>query len=447
MTTPVFCASGGSNTSPYETWAKAATSFATALAQASTAGDQVIIQYNAVPAGDAELAVDTVFTTANNISIIAASNDGGTAYTPTAMGTANWIGNSTTNRRCGLGGGVDDRVYVYGLTLRTAGSTADFLGLNYSNSGADCTWENCYFWHGNSDAGSHIQIGFGNSTGPYNEFQNCTFRFGSTSQSIQLAGSAVMYDCTFAPAGSVPTTLFLAQDRSSGLQFRGCDFSPIVNTLVGNSADPAYFTLDRCKLGAGVTILASQTINPTRHSAKCFLTDCSSGDTHGIFGYYDVLGSVVTDSGIYFTSGAAALSWKIATTANASFYMPFETPWISKYNTTLSSITPYLEILRDGSTTAYQDNQVWAECLAKTTSTSTKASISRDRKDINAGTSAANQAAGAGLGSWTGESGTAWSGKIDPGSAITPAENGSLSMRVCVGVASSTVYIDPEIRV
>ena len=63
-----------------------------------------------------------------------------------------------------------------------------------------------------------------------------------------------------------------------------------------------------------------------------------------------------------------------------------------------------------------------------------------------AGTAGTSQAAGAGLGSWTGESGTAWSGKVDSGASVTPAETGYLSGRVCVGAASITVYVDPVIR-
>ena len=59
----------------------------------------------------------------------------------------------------------------------------------------------------------------------------------------------------------------------------------------------------------------------------------------------------------------------------------------------------------------------------------------------------AAQATGMGTGSWTGESGTAWSGKLAPASSITPAEIGELRARVCVGLASATVYVDPQIRI
>jgi hypothetical protein len=122
---------------------------------------------------------------------------------------------------------------------------------------------------------------------------------------------------------------------------------------------------------------------------------------------------------------------------------------VSFYNTGTSGITPRFEILRDGSATAYTDAQVWGEFSAKVTSGSTQATFYNDRQalaDWAAGTTASDQAAGAGLGSWTGESGTAWSGKVDSGSTITPAENGHIRGRVVVGVASSTFYVNPQIE-
>ncbi len=130
-----FVASGGSNTAPYETWAKAATSLATALAAASTAGDQVIIQYNAVPSGDAELAADTTYTLAANIQIISASNDGGSAFTPTAMGTANLshrhrcrARGNRLRRRCQRGIGHGRRFLKMLHPLLTASLRIGWLG-------------------------------------------------------------------------------------------------------------------------------------------------------------------------------------------------------------------------------------------------------------------------------------------------------------------------------
>jgi hypothetical protein len=58
---------------------------------------------------------------------------------------------------------------------------------------------------------------------------------------------------------------------------------------------------------------------------------------------------------------------------------PFVTPWVDWYNTGTSAITPFFEILRDGSTTAFTDQEVWAEFSEKDVSGFTLATLSRDR--------------------------------------------------------------------
>lgn len=441
-----FVANGGSNTSPYDTWAKAATSLATALAAASSAGDVVVIQYNAVPSGDAEVAVDTTYTFASHVSLISASNDGGSAFTPTPMGASNWIGNSTTNRYVRLAGS-DLRVLVYGLTLRVAGSTLDQVFPSQS-AGSHMELEDCLLWHSGTATGSVIVLGISNA---YLKLENCTLRFGATSQIVEVAGEVECNGLAISASGSTPTQLLTVGASSARARFTGCDLSLITGTLIGNISAPASFWFDRCKLGSGVVVLGTQSGNPNLASAHAWVSDCSSGDTHLTFGYHDALGSLTSETGIYCTASPAtdSVSWKIATTANASYRTPFMTPWVDLYHTGTSAITPRFEILRDGSTSAYTDAEVWAEFAAKTTSGFTQASFFSDRQALAAyaaGTAGSSQAAGAGLGSWTGEGGSAWSGKVDSGASLTPAETGYLSGRVAVAAASATVYVDPVIR-
>lgn len=437
-----FVASGGSNTAPYDTWAKAATSIATALAAATSNGDFVVIQYDAVPSGDKELAADTTYTFAANIFFVSATNNSGSSWTATEMGTGNWIGNSTTNRGVILAGS-DRQCWLYGLTIRTAGSTDDNITVG-SGNGQTLLMHNCYLWSGNTSSSSTINLG--NINGAYVRLTNCTLRFGNVNQNIFTNGRFDMIGGSVSSAGSAPTRLVDAgYGVSSTLTFSGVDLSHVTGTLVDNLTGATDIIFERCKLGSGVVVLASQTSNPTLASAAVFVRDCSSGDTHGLFGFYNALGSVVSDTGIYFTAGNSAQSWKIVTTANASRMAPFKTPTITWIAPGLSSITPRFEILRDGSSTAFTDNEVWAEFLIKSNSGSTLAAVYTD--GIAIGATPSNQAAGAGLGSWTGESGTAWSGKIDSGSAVTPAELGDLTGSIFVGLASTTLYINPEVEV
>jgi hypothetical protein len=420
------------------------------LTAANTAGDVVVIQYNGVPSTDSALSADTSYSTAASVSIISASADNtGTAYTPTAMGTNHWIGNDTTNRFITFNSGTDRKLYFYGLTFRNAGTGDKNLSL-IGSEGCVTVIENCYLWLGNSGSSSRINIGnTGNNN--FSILKNCTFRFGAASHVCNILNRSEFHELTISSSGTAPSNLFSVSANS--VRISGSDLSYVTSTLVANGTYPSLLTLDRCKIGSGVTVLAAQTSNPTRTSSSCLLLDCSSGDTHGIFGFYDALGSVVSDTGIYFTAGAAVQSWKIVTTANASFYHPFVTPPIEWYHSGTSAITPYLEILRNGSSIAYQDDEVWAEFAAKVTASSTQATFYSDRKSINPTISADDQTTGAGKTSWSEASGdpfdegdTAWSGKIDSGTSFTPAEAGHITAQVCVGEPSITVYVDPQIR-
>lgn len=433
-----FLWSGAAGTGSGADWTNAFTTYTAALAAATASGDVIKVHKTHTE----ELAADTTYTHQNHISVICVDKDASDALA--TMGATAWIGNSTVNRFVDMLGAF--RVYLYGITLRTAGTSGDRIRLAQSD-GAHFEYESCYIWQGNTSATDDILVGL-NDLQVFCKLKNSTIRFGNTGQSILMTGRLVMEGCTISADGSAPTELIsfaVTDSAGSTADVIGCDLSHCGSgALVANSTTAAGVAWFRqCKLGTSYTMLATQT-NLNRSSAEVYVLDCASGDTHGLFGYANAMGSVVSDTGIYFTAGAAAQSWKIVTTANCSFYTPFETPWFGYYNNTLSAVTPYLEILRDGSTTAYQDDEVWIDVLAKTTSGSTQASLSTDRM-TSLGTPA-NQAAGAGLGSWTGEGGSAWSGKIGLGSSITPAENGHISARIVVGEPSITVYADPQIR-
>jgi hypothetical protein len=448
----LFVSSGGSNTSPYDTWAKAATSLQTALT-AATAGDTVVIQYNEVPSGDAALSADTTYTFPNGIWLVSASNDGGSSYTLTAMGTGNFIGHSSSNRSITFDTGSTNKakVFVYGITWRISGSVTDNfrIGNSVGNGGA-IEFEDCYFWQGNTSSGCAILFTYPNC---HVTLVGCTIRSGATGQAIVSASILEMVGCTLSSAGSAPTNLFggvSGGGNGAVIRATGCDFSHATSNLVADSTTTGGVAvyLERCKLGSGVSPMAAQTAAQSKN-IELWLFDCHAGDTHMQFGYYNGLGSLTLDTGIYFTSGAAALSWKVVTTSYCNSRAPFKTPFVPIYHTGTSAITPYFEILRDGSATAYKDSEVWAEFSAKDNSGFTQASIKTDRVALAtfvSGGAGSDQANGAGLGSWTGEGGTAWSGKIDSGSSFTPAEVGYLQGRMNFGVASATIYMDPEIR-
>lgn len=432
--------SGASGTNAGTSWTNAYTEFGSAVTSATSANDVILVHYT----HQEELAADTTYTIAADIQVISVNKDSSDA--PTVMGTGGWLGNSTTNRAVTFTG--TDRVwFMYGITIRVSGTTGDNITVG-SGTGASVVCEGCYFWLGTTATASRIHIRA--ITPAYAKCVNCTFRFGSTSQRLALSGVSEFVGCSISSSGSAPTSLFDLID--SGVHsFIGGDWSVVTGTLVPDAGTASVVTFDRCKLGSGVVPLASQTTNPTLSSPRVSLFDCSSGDTHGIFGYYNAMGEAVSDKGTYFTSGDAAQSWKITTTSIASRRNPFVTLPIDVYHSGTSAITPYLECLRnDGTATARTDADVFGEFTFKGSSGFVTASMSSDRQSIGpylSLTAGSAQASGAGTGSWTiASSNSPASFKIDSGGSITPAESGSLTATISVSTPSITVFVDPQIR-
>lgn len=433
-----FVYSGAAGTNSGADWTNAYTAFGSAVTAATAAGDVIKVHKT----HQENLGATTTYTLAANVRIICVDKDASDALD--TMGTGGWIGHNTTGRQITITG-TDLDCYVYGVTWRVATGTTNFFGN--SGNGLHIEWENCTFWQAGSTA-----VTFGGNTAAnnaFNKFVGCTFTFAATGQAIVIGGRAEIIGGSIS-AGAITTVFYAAGSTSINgvtLTVHGFDIAAGASasaTLVANSTiAPFSVTMIGCKLPSSATRLATQS-EKNRTSAELTLIDCANGDSHGGYEYHNPLGSLVTNASIYYTSGAAGVSWKIDTTADATFYTPFVTPWIPLYHTGTSAITPRFEIVRDGSATAYQDDEVWAEFGVKATTSSVMPTFQRDRM-TPLGT-AADQASGAGLGSWTGESGTAWSGKIDSGSSMTPAEVGDIVGRIVVGQPSIAVYIDPEIR-
>ena len=368
------------------------------------------------------------------------------------MENSYWVGtNASGSYNCSVVGGKN--AYLYGLTFRSGGGNSNGAINIIGSDGAHYELERCCLWQ--SSTANNLGMILGASANSYNfylKLKNTQLLFGNSTQVVTMNALALRAEgLSISASGSIPNVLFRSINvASSGyVSMEACDLSLITGTLVGpHDGGIKEYRFTNCKLGSGVTVLGGQT-PANKGSAVAWLFDCAAGDEHYHIGYYDAFGALTVDTGIYADDGAQydgtnRCSWKIVTTGNCSFYTPFVTPWFDVYHDGTSAVTPSIEILRDGSTTAYQDDEVWGEWAYKGTSGSTQTTMIDDRKALPA--SAANQAAGVGTGNWTGESGSAWSGKLQPSGAITPAEIGHIRGRVCVGEPSITVYVDPQTR-
>ena len=442
--------SGGDGTGGADNtnWAQAYATLTAAIAVPPIAGDKIYISH----VTQESAAADTTWTLPGTVDLISVNKD--SSEVPTAMGSGGWIGGGSGNYRFPFYAG--NGAYIYGLTIRNSGGGTDDIVLASTNTAnTQILFEDCYAWLGTTSSAARVNIGGGYiDRSSYIEYRNLTVRFGAN-QGIEIRGPIIWDGGGISVDGaSITGTLvasFGTRAGSSKCRISGVDLTKVTGTLVTGTT--TVYTHDivfsQCKLHASVTPKAATT---NKASPQVWVVDCSDDaatPSRGIWGYYDGLGSLTKETGIYKTDGATGWAWKAVGSANASYQTPFTTPWVQFDNTVNTAITPRFEIFRDASTTAYTDAQVWAEWAYKQTSGSDQATFTfGDRQALSAflaGTAGVAQATGAGTGGWETGSGADWSGKVDSGGTITAAEDGVLKGRVAV-TGAITVYIDPQIR-
>ncbi len=434
----VYSGAAGANNGT--SWTDAYTTLAAAVAVA-TAADLILI---ASDHSSTETTFNISLPATDGLQILSVDR---TTETPT-VGAIVTSSSSVTIRGHG---------YLYGIDFRTStganSGNAVFLGTQSTQS-HNLTLEACTPRVRGSVAGPYLNIGIQtgstNNRDAFVRLVNCPISFSRTDNNIRVGAARIeMVGCYFEASSSTPTNLFVyTTDTGGDVVCTGCDWSgeawATLASFSANQGGAPRLSMSQCKFPSGWAVGAGA---GNQGNLEVWVLDCSDADTHTTFGYYTSVGSVVSDTATKLTAGAAGQSWRITTTSAVKFGAPFTTPWIDARNTATTSLTPYLELLRnDGTESAFGDDGVWAETMVKTTSGSTASSLTSDRMALN-GTPAA-QAAGAGTGAWTiGSSNSPASFKVDSGAARTPAEVGHIRMRLCVGVeVAGTLYLDPFIR-
>lgn len=440
-----FLSGAGLDTNNGLSWAAPKQTMAGIIALSLVAGDVIVCD----KANQFAYAAAQSWSFTTSLLFVSSTNPGsGTTITPTPMDIGVSLGPRTGNFSLTVGGTFAGYLHFWGVAFSPgAGNTT---GASFNGDNINWTFDNCRF----DCTGSSQSIILGPSTSSgatvRMHIKDCSWRPATANNRLSFrACPALVERLTIDTTLVTPTGLTAASDGHNLVTFTGCDLSPITGSLLSsnNTSIAGTFIFHGCKLGAGVVPLAAQS-QPVGHDV--YLLDCSSGDNHGIFGYYNAKGSALTDTGTRLTAGAAGQSWKIVTNAYATVLDPFRTPPIPLYHTGTSAITPYIECLRnDGTASVLNDNQVWAEVMCKTIGGSPLLSDFTDRisiLDIATGGAGTAQDAGAGTGAWTIASpNNPASFKINSGAAITPAEVGDISFRVCVAGAR-TVFIDPQPR-
>jgi hypothetical protein len=408
--------------------------FVAYVAPLLAAGDTVLVHYTSQEPSNS-LASASISVTVSGCQIISVDKDASEAYTP--MGTSGFLFNSSS-ATVSINGTTT--LKLDGLTLRNTTAGTATLGVGNVNN-SQIVGHDLHLELTGNNASPLILLGGGADQRSFCSFTNLTISRANASQKIRLAGFGEINGLTFAGSG-VATELFRPSTAtdSSGVYWRidSMDASSgsisSTATLVAESGSvvPAFVEFYNSILPSSYTVLTGAT-NVSRAGTAVVLTNCKAGSTVGIHSYSDALGTAVRNDAI--TYNGESFSWKIDASSLATRACPFVLPWMWGEIATGASVTPKIEILRDGSATALTDAEVWCERGAAVTAGSPiKTFVSTEGAYTSSGT---NIPTGAGLGSWAGESGTAWSGKLAP-AACTP-EGDELQMRIC-SATTTTFY-------
>lgn len=422
--------SAGSATAPYETWAKAATSIATA-AGADAAGDRILMgsAYSETAAGITGSWAGTVTAPTQLLSGTKDATSGITALTAGAVLESS----TTTNVHTG-------NLYAYGITFRSTSASSHFLQLGGANNVQ--RFEDCSFVFTGTGGSSSIQFGaVASASGCQTDLDNCTFRFAAAGQTITAYGDLRISGGAWLSGGTSPTAVFKTLGtgtKGASLLVEGFDFSNLgtgVN-LVAQSQ-------------GGFTCIFRDCILPTGWTGSP-IADAALLEGHRVELWNYKVGStwyrayikttrmtMVDENTIVMTGGAddgAPYSLKMTTTANCAYPVTIaRSPDLTVPNTTTgSSITVTVQIIHD-SATALEDDEIWLEVEEPdgTVTTDAVASV--------IAAPAAQTASGA---TWT-TTGMANPNAQELSVTINPSVAGPLLCRVMCAKPSKVVYIDP----
>lgn len=418
----------------FSVWAAPHARLSNALATNwGAAGDSFYLRSDHAETQSTALTLTSPGTVANPCFVYSV-NDSGSLPTTTLLAGAAIT--TTGNSFLSFGGSG----YFHGLTA-SCGSGSVLAALSLATTtGSWQRFDSCAL----SKAGtSGINGAITHSAASRLELVNTTLSFGAIGDSIALSGGPFTWRNTAsAIAGAVfPTTLLTSASSVSGsaLILEGVDLSALGSgkTIVGAATEQVIYYLNDCKLGSSVTIAATPN---TPGGAKTYVTRCDSAGTNYAEAAYLYEGTLTQETTIVRTGGASdgttPLSWKIVTTANSKWPLPFECFPISIWNDVITPTARTVTVYGIwGGGAVPNTDDIWIDVEYLGASGSPLASLATSTKANNLAT-----------GSPLSSDSSTWGGsttKFKMTAIFTAQLAGYIRVYVKAAAASSTFYIDP----
>lgn len=331
----------------------------------------------------------------------------------------------------------------YGVIFNIGSGTGVVTPLFGNNSGG-YVFENCSIRV--NATGSGCAIGFGNT------LQNIVYGAVLINTTVSLGfinhiilirnGNFVWKNTPNAILGTIPS-LLINSSHAGTVLLEGVDISALASGTVFGTFGAKTATLKNCKIASN-TVIHSGTNN---FGLVSYVTNSDSGASNYRHEKYMGNGSQVTETTIVRTLGASdgttPISWKITTTANATWRAPFESMPIVIWNdTTSTNVTLTLYGIWGGGAVPNNDD-IWIEVGYPGSNLSPI--LTRDVTTTKANFLATNSPL-------TADSTSIWGGSttrfkiVVTLSSPQPMMKGPIYVKVLAAKASSVFYIDPKIE-
>lgn len=339
------------------------------------------------------------------------------------------------------------------IGLSSTQGAAYIYGIGFSaNTGGISTSQTCYFRFEQCQficTAAGVGIGFGTSGSSIGELINCSFGFFNSATSL-FFGSIHWRNDSGVPAllsgGSYVAPGCFANTNASVnsmLLFEGLDLSAVTGFLFGTGSSSGCVgiaTFKDCKLNASVVVndpgsTSTQTVILVRSDSTVSSSDCVRCEKQNGWG------ALTTDTGVFLNSGASdgiiPYSQKIVSKSGIDNTIPFISFPLTVWNDLVGSSKTVT--VKCAIAALPKDIDVWMEVEYLGDAASPKASrISTFPGIFAAGTT------------YT-DSGDSWTSS--PGhtflltTTFTPQVKGPVQVKVFVGLASTTLWVDPRVIV
>jgi hypothetical protein len=428
----VYSGAGGSNNGT--SWANAYTTLSAAFS-GKAAGDVFYVAHDHAEAVAGTTTLTGPGTVANPIKIICASRSGSVPPVSADRRATAQV-TTTVNNQIIINGFAhyDGIIFITGNSTGTASLSL----INASGSGHWLRMDNCSLRIGSTGNGQILIGGGGGTANGYVELNSTSMSFSGTGQSVECGGRLRWRNSTL--IGSAMPTNLIWPRSAYGLDVEciGVDLSAAGSgktiAPASGTSGPAIYRFIDCKLNASVTKSAT----PSNHGSTevDYIRSGSSGVNYTVH-RHRISGLLIEETTIVRTGGASdgttPIAWKVVTTANCTYSMPFECPPIAIWNdTTGSAKTATVECIGAAIAT---DQEVWLDVEYLGDASSPQGSFVNDgNADLLA--TAANQTS----------SSETWGGSTAAfklAVTFTAQQKGWVYARVKCAKASSTFYVDP----